>query len=55
MLKQKATRAITWSALSQVVQQGVFFVVSVTLTRLVAPKAYGTVALLSLFTGVAGG
>jgi len=54
MLKQKATRAIGWSAVDQIVRQGLFFVISVTMARLVTPEAYGIVALLGLFTGIAG-
>jgi len=53
MLKQKATRAIGWSTVDQIVRQGLFFAISVTMARLVAPEAYGTVALLGLFTGIA--
>ncbi len=51
---QKTTTAIGWSALDQVIQQTLFFAISVTLARLVSPEAYGTVALLQLFTGLAG-
>lgn len=54
MLKQKATRAIGWSTIDQLVRQGLSFAVSVTMARLLAPEAYGTVALLGLFTGIAG-
>ena len=53
-LQQKATRAIGWSTVDQLVRQGLFFAVSVTMARLLAPEAYGTVALLGLFTGLAG-
>jgi teichuronic acid exporter len=54
MLKQKASRAIKWSAIDQLIRQGLFFITSVTMARLVAPEAYGTVVLLNLFTGIAG-
>jgi teichuronic acid exporter len=54
MLKEKATRAIGWSTVDQIIRQGLFFAVSVTMARLVAPEAYGTVVLLNLFTGIAG-
>ena len=53
MLKQQATRAIGWSTVDQLIRQGLFFAVSVTMARLVTPEAFGTVALLSLFTGIA--
>jgi len=54
MLKHQATRAIGWSTVDQLVRQGLSFAVTVTMARLVAPEAYGTVALLNLFTGLAG-
>ena len=54
MLKQKATRAVGWSAIDQIVRQGLFFATSIIMARLVAPEAYGTVALLYLFVGLAG-
>ena len=53
MLKAKAIAALRWSAIEQVVSQILFFGISVTMARLVAPEAYGTVALLQFFTGLA--
>lgn len=53
MLKQRATHAVAWSAVDQLLRQGLFFAISVTMARLVAPEAYGTVAALGLFTGIA--
>ena len=54
MLKHQAARAIGWSSVDQIVRQGLSFAVSVTMARLLAPEAYGTVVLLNLFTGIAG-
>jgi len=54
MLRKKATSAISWAAIDQIVRQGLNLAISVAMARLVAPEAYGTVALLSLFTGIAG-
>ena len=53
MLKAKAIAALRWSAIEQIVSQILFFGISVTMARLVAPEAYGTVALLQFFTGLA--
>jgi O-antigen/teichoic acid export membrane protein len=53
MLKEQAKKAVIWSALDQVAQQGLLFAVTVTMARLVSPEAYGTVALLGLFTAIA--
>ena len=53
MLKQKASRAVGWSAADLLVRQGLQFGVSIVMARLIAPEAYGTIALLSLFTGIA--
>lgn len=53
-LKLRSTVALRWSALDQIVRQILLFGVSVTMARLVAPEAYGTIALLMFFTGLAG-
>jgi len=52
-LKNRVSRAVGWSAADQIVRQGLMFGVSVTMARMVAPEAYGTIALLSLFTSIA--
>lgn len=53
MLKQKATKAVGWSAADQFIQQGIQFCVTIIMARLIAPEAFGTVALMYLFTGLA--
>lgn len=52
-LVQKTAGAVKWSALDVVMRQGVQFVVSIVLARILAPEEFGVVALLSLFIGVA--
>lgn len=52
MTKQKAAAAGLWSALDIVLRQGVQFVVTVVLARLLAPEDFGIIALLSFFTAL---
>lgn len=53
-LKKAAVHAVKWTALEQSVQQGLFFLTSVVMARLVSPESYGTISLLHVFTGIAG-
>jgi O-antigen/teichoic acid export membrane protein len=52
MTKQKAAAAGLWSALDIVLRQGVQFVVTIVLARLLAPEDFGIIALLSFFTAL---
>ena len=52
MTKQKAAAAGLWSALDVVLRQGVQFVVTVVLARLLAPEDFGIIALVSFFTAL---
>lgn len=54
MLKERALKATIWSALDVFLRQGLRFIFTVVLARLIAPDQFGIVALLSLFTGLAG-
>ncbi len=53
MLQNKASYAVSWSVLEQILQVFFNFAFSVVMARLVTPEDFGTVALLSLFMGVA--
>lgn len=53
MLKQRALAATLWSSLDAFIREGLAFGVSIALARLVSPEEFGTVALLSLFAGIA--
>lgn len=53
MLKRRATIATLWSAADLLLRQGLQLVVTVVLARLLTPEEFGTVALLSLFLGLA--
>ncbi|MDH4186590.1 MAG: lipopolysaccharide biosynthesis protein [Nitrospira sp.] len=52
-LVHKTASAAKWSALDVFMRQGVQFVVTVILARILTPEEFGVVALLSLFVGVA--
>jgi O-antigen/teichoic acid export membrane protein len=53
-LKKKSVSAVLWSGGDAFLRQGLQFVVSIILARLLTPEEFGTVALLYLFTGIAG-
>lgn len=48
-----ARSTLKWAAIDQVFRQVLFFAISVAMARLVAPEAYGTIALLHFFTAIA--
>jgi O-antigen/teichoic acid export membrane protein len=45
---------VIWSGLDLFMRQGMGFAITVVLARLLVPEDFGTIALLSLFLGVAG-
>jgi len=49
MTKQKAAKAGLWSALDIAFRQGVQFVVTIVLARLLTPEDFGVIALLAFF------
>ena len=53
MLKARAISSVYWSGADIFLRQGIQFVVSVVLARLLTPDDFGTVALLYLFSGIA--
>ncbi len=53
MLWQKAKSAVLWSAADLFMRQGMGFAFAVALARLLLPEDFGTIALLSLFLGIA--
>jgi len=52
-LKDKVVKGAVWIIMQRFVAQGVAFVVTMVLARLLTPGDYGTVALLTIFTTVA--
>jgi O-antigen/teichoic acid export membrane protein len=53
MLKREARDAVLWSGMDLLTRQGLGFVISIVLARLLGPEDFGTIALLSLFMGIA--
>lgn len=54
MLRQKAKSAVIWSGADLLLRQGIGFAISIFLARLLVPEDFGTIALLSIFLGIAG-
>ncbi len=52
-LKEQATKGVIWSAIERFSVQGVQFVLTLIIARLVAPSEYGLIAMLSIFMAIA--
>lgn len=52
-LKQKTTKGIFWSSVERFSNQGVSFIFSILLARLLAPSDFGIVAMIGIFFAVA--
>lgn len=52
-LKQKSVSAVVWNSVERFSVQGVNFVISVLIARLVSPDDFGAIAMLAIFLGVA--
>ena len=53
VLLRRARSAVFWSGLDVFLRQGMGFVISIILARLLVPEDFGTLALLALFLGIA--
>lgn len=51
-LKDKTIKGTAWSAIDNVTQMGVSFVVSIVLARLLSPDDYGLIGIINIFTVV---
>lgn len=51
-LKDKTVKGVGWSAIDNVAQMGVTFVVSIVLARLLSPDDYGLIGLITIVTAV---
>lgn len=51
--RSKTISGLSWSAISQVANQGFTFAVTILLARILGPKVYGLVGMLAVFTGFA--
>lgn len=52
-LKSQAVKGVVWSAIERFSVQGIQFVLSIVLARLVAPSEYGLIAMLGIFLAIA--
>lgn len=53
MLRHKAKSAFLWSGFDIFMRQGMGFLITIILARLLVPEDFGTLALLALFLGIA--
>ena len=51
-LKNKTVKGVGWSAIDNVAQYAVSFVVSIVLARLLSPDDYGLLGLIAIFTAI---
>ena len=51
-LKDKTIKGTAWSAIDNVTQMGVSFLVSIVLARLLSPDDYGLIGIINIFTVV---
>ena len=51
-LKDKTVKGVGWSAIDNVIQTGVTFLVSIVLARLLSPDDYGLIGIIAIFTTV---
>lgn len=52
-IRKKTQAAVFWSSADILARQGLAFLVSIALARMLTPESFGTMALLLLFTGLA--
>lgn len=52
MDKKKTVSSLIWRFLERCAAQGVTFITSIILARLLGPEAYGTIALITVFTSI---
>ena len=53
-LKEKTVKGVGWSAVDNILQHAVTFLVGIVLARLLSPDDYGLVGIIAIFTAVCG-
>lgn len=53
-LKQKTASGLKWSAIERFSSQGIGFIISIILARILSPSDYGIIGMISIFTGISG-
>ena len=51
-LKTRTVKGVGWSAVDNISQQAVTFVVSIVLARLLSPDDYGLLGIITIFTAI---
>lgn len=51
-LKKQALSGIVWTAITQFSEQGIRFIVSIILARLLLPEEFGLIAMIAVFMGI---
>lgn len=51
-IKQQATQSVLWSAIERFSVQGAQYIIGIIIARLLAPEAYGLIAMLSVFIAI---
>jgi O-antigen/teichoic acid export membrane protein len=51
-LKSKTSAGLRWSVFEQVSKQGVGFVISIIIARILSPSDYGIIGMIAVFTGI---
>lgn len=51
-IKEKAVRGFAWSAIDNFANQGVLFVISILLARILSPADYGLIAMITIFLAI---
>ena len=52
-VKGRALSGFVWTVLEKVLSRGLALIVSIILARLIAPEAYGLIAIVQVFTSIA--
>ena len=52
-IREQISSGIKWNFIGQISRQGINFILSIFLARLLAPSEFGLIAMLSIFIGLA--
>jgi O-antigen/teichoic acid export membrane protein len=53
-LKQKTAAGLKWSVFERFSSQGIGFVISIIIARILSPSDYGIIGMITIFTGISG-
>ena len=48
-LKQKTVKGLSWSIIDQIGNQGISFIVGIILARLLSPREFGLIGMITIF------